>query len=125
MAAFRKIVVKGAEYLWQYSFDDYDYQNDSFLVVKSADKKGKLIIYFRTEKWDYGYCPFNKGVPAIFQNEPVVINLNQPRFAAEIIAFALSRLPMGLLGTVEMHDGINILHEIGYEFEYQKGWEQE
>lgn len=123
MALLRKIVVNGKEYLWTYSFDDYDYQNDSSLVVKSADKKGKLIVYFKTDKWDHGYCPFNKGVQATLNNEPVTINLNQPRFAAEIIAFVLDKLQVDCLsGTVELDDGIQILHDLGYEFDYQKSW---
>jgi len=121
MAKLRKIVVNDQEWLWKYSFDDYDYQNDSFLVAKSADKKGKLVIYFTTYKWEYGYCPFNKGVEAVFQNQPVIINLNQPRFISEIIAFALKRLQTDCLSeTVEITDGIEILHDLGYEFDYQK-----
>lgn len=121
---FRKIVIEGKEYLWKYSFDSYDYQGDSAIVVKSADKTGKLVIYFRTWQWDHGYCPFNKGVPAMYQKQPVVINLNQPRFIAEIVKFALDRLQNGTLtGTVEVDDGIEMLHGLGYEFDYQKQWD--
>ncbi|WP_159458133.1 MULTISPECIES: hypothetical protein [Listeria] len=58
MTTFRKITVEGQKFLWKYSFDDYDYQNDSSLIIKSADTNGKLLIYFRTGKWDSGYCPF-------------------------------------------------------------------
>jgi len=123
METFRRIIINSKEYLWKYSFDDYDYQNDSSLVVKSADKKGKLIIYFRTDKQDHGYCPFSKGVTATFHNEPIIINLNHPRFAAELIAFALNKLQFDCLsGTVRMNDGIKMLHDIGYEFDYYKSW---
>ena len=116
MSAFRKIVVDGKEYLWKYSFDDYDYQLDSSVVVKSDDKKGKLIVYFRTGKLDFGYCPFNRGLPAMRYNEAVTINLNQPRFIAEIISSALNQLEVDCLsGTVELGNGIELLHSLGYE----------
>lgn len=125
MATFRKITVNNQDYLWKYTFDDYDYQNDSSLVIKNADKKGKLIIYFRTGTWTTGYCPFNKGAPAVYQNETVIINLNQPRFVAELIPFALNQLQIDCLsGTKELYNGIEMLHDIGYEFDYQKTWEK-
>ena len=124
MLTFRKIIVESKEFLWKYSFDDADYQCDSFIVVKTVDKKGKLVVYFRTEKADdYGRCPFNKGVLALFKNEVTIINLNQPRFVAEIISYVLEQRHLDcLVGTVELKNGIEILHDIGYEFEYQKSW---
>lgn len=72
IASFRKIIVGGKEYQWKYTFDDYDYQCASSLVIRSGDKKGKLVIEFRTDTNDHGYCPFNTGVSAINQNEPVI-----------------------------------------------------
>ena len=124
MSTFRKITICEEEYLWKYTFDDYDYQNDSSLVIRSADRKGKLVIYFRTGKWDFGYCPFNKGVLATYQNEPITINLNQPRFIAEIISFVINQMKVKLSsGTTELKNGIEILHEMGYVFDYQKEFE--
>ena len=124
MSAYRKIAVCDREYLWKYIFDDDDYQNDSFIVIKSADKKGKLVVYFRTGKWDAGYCPFHKGVPALYKNSPVTINLNQPRYIAEIIFYALNQFQCGFLsGSTELDNGIEILHDLGYEFEYEKKWD--
>ncbi|WP_339102018.1 hypothetical protein [Candidatus Enterococcus clewellii] len=124
MATFRKIVVDGKAYLWKYSFDDYDYQNDSALIIKSADKQGKLLINFRTGNWDHGYCPFNRGVPGIYMGEPVVINLNQPRFIMEIISFSMKHLQLNQLSrTVELNNGIEILNELGYTFDYEKRWD--
>jgi len=119
--SFRKITVNDNEYLWKYFFDDDDCQCDSSIVIKTSDKKGKLVIYFRTWKWDYGYCPFNKGVPAIYRNEPVTINLNQPRFISEIISFAFNQLQIDFRSsTITLNNGIELLHDIGYEFKYQK-----
>ena len=61
MLPFRKITIDGEEHLRKYNFDDDDYQIDSSLVIRSADKKGKLVIDFKTGLMDFGYCPFNKG----------------------------------------------------------------
>ena len=124
MSAYREIVVHDKEYLWKYIFDDDDYQNDSYIIIKDVGKKGKLVVCFRTGKWDHGYCPFNKGISALYKNEPVTINLNQPHFVAEIISYALNLLQSEYLsGTVNLNKGIEILHDIGYEFEYQKKWD--
>lgn len=123
MSAFRKIMIDSKEYLWKYTFDDYDYQEDSSLVIKSAEKKGKLIIYFRTGKYDTGYCPFQKGVPAVNKNEFITINLNQPRFVSELFTFAIGKLQVkSLSGTIELTNGIEMLHELGYIFDYEKQW---
>ena len=121
MSEFRTITSDGEKYLWKYCFDDDDFQLDSFLVIRSEDKNGKLIINFRTGMHDHGYCPFNKGIPALYQNEPVTINLHQPRFIAQIISFVTNQMQIRISpGTAELNNGIEILHKIGYEFEYQK-----
>ncbi len=121
MAGLRKIVINQQEYLWKYVFDDYDYQNNSYIVVKSLDKKGKLIINFRTDSWEFGYCPFNKGVQAKLNGEPTVINLNQPKYIAEIVKYAQEDLKIEkVVGTIVLDNGFEILHNLGYEFEYKK-----
>lgn len=122
MATLRKIVVNNQTWLWKYKFDDYDLQDDSYLRIKDADKKGQIIIWFRTGVWiDIGYCPFNKVLPATYLGENVTINLNQPRYIAQILAHVLQDFPEGgLTGTHCYQNGIEMLHELGYEFEYQK-----
>jgi len=117
----RKIVVKERTFLWNYHFDDYDYQNDSEIVIKDNERKGKLIIGFHTEEFGYGYCPFNKGLGAIKDGEETTINLNRPKFIAEILAYVLdTRLhDNGFDGTHEYKDGLEILNELGYIFDYK------
>ncbi|MGY3778189.1 hypothetical protein ACWOAV_05735 [Isobaculum melis] len=90
-------------------------------ILVSADKKGKLIIYFRTYQWDYGYCPFNKGLPACYRNEHVIINLNQPKYIAEMIDYLLQQPKLDFLcQTVELNNGLELLHQLGYVFDYKK-----
>lgn len=123
--AFRKITINNKDFLWKYTFDDSDYLYESSLVIKNADKKGKLVIYFYASTQTAGYCPFNKGVPAIYHGEPVSINLNQPRFVAELLSFALDQLQIDhFFGTKELYNGVEMLHNLGYQFEYQKSWDK-
>lgn len=124
MAGLRKISVDGNDYLWSYHFDDYDYQNASQLVVKSADKKGSLIVLFGERNPAVGYCPFNRGVEATLKGKQVTINLNQPRFVAEILTHILKEKKMDrLVGTTMLQNGIEILRDMGYIFDYEKTWE--
>ncbi len=123
MSGLRKIVINGCEYLWKYVFDDYDYHGDSYILIKSIDKNGKLIISFCVGPSDYGYCPFNKGVEAIYRGERIIINLNQPRFIAETVKFVFENLNVDkLVGTISLDNGIEIIHKLGYEFEYSKSF---
>ena len=122
MALFRKIVVDGHEYEWKYTFDDYDWQEPSHLVFRSVDRKLKIILYFRSPGWEIGKCPFNAGLPAVKDGGLVIVNMNQPRFVAELLRYLLEyRLGPSSRGILVYRDGLDILHELGYRFEYSLG----
>lgn len=119
MVLFRKITLKNKYFLWTYSFDDYDYQNDSNLVIKDCERKGKLVIRFQSLSTEHGYCPFNKGLCAFKGSEEVIINLNRPKYIAEILLYILDYcLQDDGFNTTENYDGIRILVELGYTFDY-------
>lgn len=119
MSSLRKITVHGQAFLWKYTFDDYDCWNHSRLFIKSAAQKGQLIVHFQAAP--PGYCPFNEGVPAVYRGEPVVINLNRPRFAAEILAYALEQHIDFQTGVTEITNGLAILKGLGYDFSMKMG----
>lgn len=119
MAHFRKITVSDNLYEWHYSFDDYDWQMPSQLIIRTPDKTTKLILYFRSEDNGIGHCPFNTGVKAVKNGEDVVINLNQPRFTAEIIQYLYNT--GNILKGIHEFDGLKILRSLGYQFEYLYG----
>lgn len=122
MALFRKIVVGGHEYEWKYTFDDYDWQEPSHLVFRSVDRKLKIILYFRSPGWEIGKCPFNAGLPAVKDGRPVIMNMNRPGIAAELLRYLLEyRLWPSSRGILVFRDGLDILHELGYRFEYSLG----
>lgn len=61
MSAFRKIMIDSKEYLWKYTFDDYDYQEDSSLVIKSSEKKESLSSILEPVSMTPDIAPFKKG----------------------------------------------------------------
>lgn len=67
----------------------------------------------------HGKCPFNAGMDAMKDGEMVTINLNQPRFIAEILHYLLTfRVEPSTKGILHFGDGLDILHILGYQFEY-------
>lgn len=119
IARFRKIKVNDKMYEWLYSFDDYDWHEPSHLVIRTQDKSTKLILYFSSEDNGVGHCPFNTGVNAIKDGEQVLINLNQPRFIAEIIIYLFDEHIEYISKDIQYIDGLKILRELGYRFEYR------
>ena len=59
-------------------------------------------------------------MPAIIEGQSVTINLNQPRFIAEILQYLfVFRVPFNVKGILNFADGTDILRIFGYQFEYQ------
>ena len=120
---FRRISVKDKEFLWLYSFDDDDRQNDSIVIVKDCLRKGKLVLHFKTGSHDYGYCPFNKGLAAMKNQQHTEINLNRPSLIVELLTHVLDyRLFDDGFDTTHDLNGIEILKELGYIFDYHLAW---
>ncbi|POP45259.1 hypothetical protein CHU32_12645 [Superficieibacter electus] len=124
MAMLRKIVVNERTYWWVYRYFYAD-ERDSYVRIIRGDKKGQVVIYFRTGTYSYGGCPFNDGLAAMYQGTKTVINLHQPRFIAQLLTYVLKTLPEECLtGIIEYHNGIEMLRAIGYEFDYQPHFNQ-
>lgn len=127
MAFFRKIVVDNREFEWKFTVDNYDWQMPSHIVFRSFDKALKIILYFTQDEEDdnrcnIGKCPFYQGVKAIKDEQPVIINLNQPRFIAELLHYLLEvRIESPTKGILYFSDGTKILHALGYKFKYRLG----
>lgn len=123
MAFFRKITVNGKTFEWKFSVDDYDWQLPSHLVFRALERKLKIILYFilddNGESMQIGKCPFQTGLRAFREGEVVLINLNQPRFVAELLQYLLEeRIKPEETGIVTFSDGKEILRVLGYTFQY-------
>ena len=124
MAFFRTIVVAGQTFEWKFSVDDYDWQLPSHLVFRAVERKLKMILYFFPDEngkiMQIGKCPFQTGLCAFRDGEAVRINLNQPRFVAELLRYLLEmRIKPEETGIFAFADGKEILRGLGYEFVYR------
>ncbi len=123
MAFFRKITVNGKTFEWRFSVDNYDWQLPSHLVFRALERKLKIILYFipddNGKSVQIGKCPFQTGLRAFREGEVVLINLNQPRFVAELLQYLLEvRIKPEETGIVTFSDGKEILRVLGYTFQY-------
>ena len=119
MAFFRKITVNGKTFEWRFSVDNYDWH----LVFRAPERKLKIILYFipddNGKSVQIGKCPFQTGLRAFREGEVVLINLNQPRFVAELLQYLLEvRIKPEETGIVTFSDGKEILRVLGYTFQY-------
>ena len=123
MAFFRKITVNGKTFEWRFSVDNYDWQLPSHLVFRAPERKLKIILYFipddNGKSVQIGKCPFQTGLRAFREGEVVLINLNQPRFVAELLQYLLEvRIKPEETGIVTFSDGKEILRGLGYMSQY-------
>jgi hypothetical protein len=123
LAFFRKITVNGKTFEWRFSVDNYDWQLPSHLVFRAPERKLKIILYFipddNGKSVQIGKCPFQTGLRAFREGEVVLINLNQPRFVAELLQYLLEvRIKPEETGIVTFSDGKEILRVLGYTFQY-------
>ena len=112
MRRFRKITVDNIEYKWLFRYDDYDYINYPYLlIVMNASPKAALRINFPITD----HFLLNSGLPATFHGKKVVINLNHPSYAAQIIHQCRETGEDFSQDGYKHFDGIKILQKIGYE----------
>ena len=123
MEYYKKITVNGKTFEWRFSVDNYDWQLPSHLVFRAPERKLKIILYFipddNGKSVQIGKCPFQTGLRAFREGEVVLINLNQPRFVAELLQYLLEvRIKPEETGIVTFSDGKEILRVLGYTFQY-------
>ena len=76
MERFRRIVVDNATYQWLFRYHGHDYHKKPYLlIVKEAVPDKSLKIEFSITD----HFLLNSGLPAVFQSNQTVINLNRPR----------------------------------------------
>lgn len=121
MAKLRKIVVADRTWLWVYRYYYYTVdERDCYLRIISEDKKRQIVIYFRGDIYHYGGCLLNDGLPALHNNVKININLNQPRFVAQLLTYVLENILQGTpSGVIEYENGNEMLQQLGYEFDYK------
>ncbi|MNC34546.1 hypothetical protein D3C75_829830 [compost metagenome] len=111
----RKIVVEGNIYYWQFRGVKGDVSKSALTVI-SENKVIRLVIHFSTRDTYTAGNPLNEGLPMIKMDEKYLINLNQPRYVAEIVQYILEHSLMDY--TVQKSydfNGNELLLHMGYE----------
>ena len=112
MRRLRTITVDNVVYKWLFRYDDYDYQNDPYLlVVMESEPKSAFYIIFRMKE----HFLLNSGLPVSFEGRETVINLNKPSLVSQIIRHCRENGELFLPNQSKKIDGIDILRQLGYE----------
>lgn len=109
----RKIVVGGQTYWWSYhTVRDVYYR--SALTLITEDRKTKWIVKFTTVDTITAGSPLNEGLRVTKEGQSYAINLNQPKYVAEVLQHVLG---MGLdTSAKNVHElnGNELLANMGY-----------
>lgn len=112
MKKLRKIVVEGIEYKWRFRNSSLIHHEPAYLlIVKSDNPKEMLKLYFNIND----SFLLNSGFPMTFDNEQILVNLNQPQFAAQIIHHCKADKTSFVSGKINSLDGVKVLQGMGYE----------
>lgn len=112
MRSFRSIVVNNAKFRWRFRYDDYDYCFPSYLLfLPEGNPKAEIRVVFRGKQEKFW---LNVGLSAIKDGEIFQINLNQPRYSAEILRFCLQQVDFSEKLRWEL-DGDAALRVLGYQ----------
>lgn len=113
MHSFRKIVADGVKFRWLFRYDDYDYCFPSYLLFLPVGiPRAEIRVIFRGIQDKF---LLNEGLTAIKDGKPLLINLNQPGYAAEILRFCMQQ---GVNFSEKQRwefDGNSVLLDLGYQ----------
>lgn len=112
MKQFRKIMVNDITYKWLFCDNRLDCRNNpTLLIVNEAFPKKYLKLEFSIAS------PYmlNCGLPAFYQGDRTVINLNRPKLILLIIQYCICHEDDILWKRHNMIDGISLLQKMGFE----------
>lgn len=115
----RHIFVNGRGYLWNYYYDDMDFENypySYYLFVPESNRRLKVRVYFTK------YAPqmnlniySHEGTVCLYQGKQVELNLCRPFFAGQMIEYVFGCCCHDTdTGEMELRNGDAILEELGY-----------
>lgn len=116
----RKITINGELFLWRFSYSEQTYAETAFLALVSMKNRNcRIRIYFPLPA-----CleknMLNLGFKVLKNGADVVLNLNRPKYAAEIIQvlFDYSAIDLNVNKTYEFLNGFALLTKAGYVFDF-------
>lgn len=110
----RKIVVRNQTYFWSF-IGKWDVVCHSNLTLSTENRKLRIILNFKTHDTFTAGSPLNEGLIMTRGEENIVINLNQPRFVAEMLQYVLDYKLDDDTSVGQYHfNGNQLLLELGY-----------
>lgn len=118
MKDFRKAIVAGYEFFWNYHFDCFGYKEPSYLYAKLANNEdAEIKVFFKKADAPEKKFPLNKGLPAKLNGQDVTISLNQVDLVSDILLeLLLFDVDFDKKQKYEFQHGEEILRNMGYEF---------
>lgn len=109
----RDIIVKDVPYKWKFSSSRGDICH-SLVTIFSKDKQTRAIIRFRTIDTFTAGNPLNEGMPMNKEGNRQLVNLNCPRYIAELISYLFGHGFDFKEKMTKEFDGNRILLDLGY-----------
>ncbi|MEK5409124.1 hypothetical protein MKX36_24875 [Paenibacillus sp. FSL W8-0439] len=110
----RKIVVSGNTYLWSYKTVRGIYCRSKLTII-SENKDIKFIIQFTTKDTIVTGSPLNEGLRVMKEGKQYSINLNQPKYVAEVLQYILDMELDVTVKKVHELNGNELLVSMGYQ----------
>ncbi|MEK3901495.1 MULTISPECIES: hypothetical protein [unclassified Paenibacillus] len=109
----RKIAVGGHTYWWSYQ-TVRDVHCRSKLTLITEDRKTKWIVKFTTVDPITAGSPLNEGLRVIKEGQSYALNLNQPKYVAEVLQYVLGMELDTSAKNVHELNGNDLLAGMGY-----------
>ena len=118
MKKLRKIVVNGETYLWKHNYNDCDYSVPLYLLILlEKDRNIEMRVKFPLMDIAVEKCMLNSGFKATKNSREVIINLNEPKYIAEVIQYLInSKIDFSKGKKHLFENGMQLLNEMGYVF---------
>ena len=111
-------MVNGEIYLWKHNYNNCDYSVPlCLLILLEKDRKAAVRVKFPLKDSTIEKCMLNSGFKATKNSMDVIINLNQPKYIAEIIQYLASHKMDFSTGKKHLFEnGWQLFNEMGYAF---------
>jgi|GEM_PF-2522997 hypothetical protein len=112
----RQITVNHCVFSWRYQpHRRYQHtQNVSRLLIFNHENNICIEVFFHIEASWTGGNPLNEGIPVIKNGQREILNLNKPKFIAELLMLILNSYESHQLTKLVIKDGNRLISQAGY-----------
>ena len=107
----RQITVNNRVFSWRYQPHA---QNVSRLLIFNHENNICIEVFFHTEANWTGGNPLNEGISVIKNGQREILNLNKPKFIAELLMLILNSYESHQLAKLVINNGNRLISKAGY-----------